>query len=148
MLALQPTMGFSLLGDFFSIPSFPYSIFSTLLFPSSGYLPQRLQSIFSLVFLWFSYPLASILIFLYALSLHPSASRVLVRPITEFFGTFWFLQGRVVSPAPNPQPGGPGYPFLSGSSPLTCLAWEALLVAYATASIAVHIVANLKVTWN
>jgi hypothetical protein len=28
---------------------------------------------------------------------------------------------------------------LSGSSPLTCLAWEALTVAYATASIAVGI---------
>ena len=37
---------------------------------------------------------------------------------------------------PNPHPGGPGYPFLSGSSPLTCLAWEALPVAYTTASIA------------
>ena len=41
----------------------PLLNFSTLLFPSSGYLPQRLQSIFSLVFLLFSYPLASILIF-------------------------------------------------------------------------------------
>jgi hypothetical protein len=28
---------------------------------------------------------------------------------------------------------------LSGSSPLTCLAWEALRVAYATASIALGI---------
>jgi len=44
-----------------------------------------------------------------------------------------------VSPTPNPQPGGPGYSFLSGSSPLTCLAWEALPVAYATASIALRI---------
>jgi hypothetical protein len=33
-----------------------------------------------------------------------------------------------VSLIPNPQPGGPGYLFLSGSSPLTCLAWEALPV--------------------
>jgi hypothetical protein len=40
---------------------------------------------------------------------------------------------------PNPQPGGPGYRFLSGSSPLTCLAWEALPVAYTTASIALGI---------
>ena len=45
----------------------------------------------------------------------------------------------VVNPTPNPQPGGPGYPFLSGSSPLTYLAWEALPVAYATASIALRI---------
>jgi hypothetical protein len=37
-------------------------------------------------------------------------------------------------PHAKPQPGGPGYPFLSGSSPLTCLAWDALPVAYATAS--------------
>jgi hypothetical protein len=26
------------------------------------------------------------------------------------------LQGGVVNPTPKPQPGGPGYPFLSGSS--------------------------------
>jgi hypothetical protein len=56
--------------------------------------------------------------------------------ITQFFSTFVFFRGRVVGPALNPKPGGPGYPILSGSSPLTCLAWEALPVAYATASIA------------
>jgi hypothetical protein len=39
------------------------------------------------------------------------------------------LQGGVVNPTPNPQPGGPGYPFLSGSSPLTCPEWEPLPVA-------------------
>jgi hypothetical protein len=50
-----------------------------------------------------------------------------------------FLLCGVVSPTPNPQPGGPGYPCLSGSSPLTCRAWEALPVAYATASIALGI---------
>ena len=44
------------------------------------------------------------------------------------------------SPTPNPQPGGPGYPFSSGSSPLTYLAWEALPVAYATASIALGLI--------
>ena len=47
-----------------------------------------------------------------------------------------FLRCRVVSPTPNLQPGGPWYPFSSGSSPLTCLAWKALPVAYAMASIA------------
>jgi hypothetical protein len=50
-----------------------------------------------------------------------------------------FLLCGVVSPTANPQPGGPGYPLLSGSSHLTCLAWEALPVAYATASIALGI---------
>ena len=30
---------------------------------------------------------------------------------------------------PNSQPGGPGYPFSSGSLPMTYLAWEALPVA-------------------
>jgi hypothetical protein len=44
----------------------------------------------------------------------------------------------------NPQPGGPGCPFLSGSSPLTCLAWEILPVAYATASIALRIIWRYK----
>jgi hypothetical protein len=52
---------------------------------------------------------------------------------------FFFLLGWVVSPTPNPQTGRPGYPFLSGSSPLTCLACEALPLAYATVSIALRI---------
>jgi hypothetical protein len=40
-----------------------------------------------------------------------------------------FLQGRVVGPALNLQPGGPGCPFLFELSPSTCPAWETLLVA-------------------
>jgi hypothetical protein len=55
------------------------------------------------------------------------------------FVTISFLLCGVVSSTPNPQPGGAGYPFLSGSSPLTCQAWEALPVAYTTASIALGI---------
>jgi len=55
------------------------------------------------------------------------------------FVTIFFLRVEVVSLTPNPQSGGPGYPFLSGSSPLTCLAMEALPVAYATANIALEI---------
>ena len=35
----------------------------------------------------------------------------------------FFFSGWVRTPTPNPQPGGPGCPFLSGSSPLTCPAW-------------------------
>jgi hypothetical protein len=49
--------------------------------------------------------------------------------IIKRFSTKDFLRGGVVNPMPNPQPGGPGYPFLSESSPLTCPAWEALPVA-------------------
>jgi hypothetical protein len=56
------------------------------------------------------------------------------------FVKIFFLRGEVVSFTPNPQPGGPGYPFLSGSSPLTCLAWDVLPVAYATTSIALGII--------
>jgi hypothetical protein len=55
------------------------------------------------------------------------------------FRNMSFLLCGVVSTKPNPQPGGPGYPFLSVSSPLTCLAWEALPVAYTTASLALGI---------
>jgi len=57
-----------------------------------------------------------------------------------FVTIFLFLRGEVVSLTPNTQPGGSGYPFLSGSSPLTCLAWEALPVAYAITSIAFGII--------
>ena len=39
------------------------------------------------------------------------------------------LSPREFLPVTVPQPGGPGHPFLSGSSPLTCLAWETLPVA-------------------
>jgi hypothetical protein len=51
-----------------------------------------------------------------------------------------FLQGEVVSPMPNPQPGGPGYLLLSGPSPSTCPAKVALPVANATADIALRII--------
>ena len=61
---------------------------------------------------------------------------LIVSPLWGFFNIN-FLQGEVVSLTSNPQPGGPGYPFSSGSSPLTCLAWRPALPtsSYATASI-------------
>jgi hypothetical protein len=37
------------------------------------------------------------------------------------------LHGGFFSPTPNPKPGGPGYLFLSESSPLTCPAWKLFL---------------------
>jgi hypothetical protein len=55
------------------------------------------------------------------------------------FVTIKFLLCGIFSPTPNRQPGGPAYPFLSVSSPLTCLACEARPVAYATASRALGI---------
>ena len=57
-----------------------------------------------------------------------------------FHINIFFLWVGVVSLMPILQPGRPGYLFLSGSSPLTCLAWEALPLAYATASIALRII--------
>ena len=78
----------------------------------------------------------------------PKLYLVLFRPLSlnvsslflcSTFVTICFLLCGVVSPTPNPQPGGPEYHFLSGSSPLTYLAWEALTVAYVTASIALRI---------
>ena len=40
--------------------------------------------------------------------------------------TLSFLWSRVVSPASDPQPGGPAGHFLSGLYPLTCSAWVTL----------------------
>jgi len=72
------------------------------------------------------------------LVLHPSSLNLSIIPLLDFRNkTFFTVWG--CYPTPNPQRGGPGYPFLSGSSPLTCLAWKALPVAYATASIALRI---------
>ena len=47
-------------------------------------------------------------------------------PTLEVSQQIYVLRGETVSLTPNPQPGGPGYPFLSGSSPLTCLAHDAI----------------------
>ena len=56
------------------------------------------------------------------------------------FRNNYFLQGEVVSLTPNPQPGGPGYPLLSGPSPSTCPARVVLPVADATAGVALRII--------
>jgi hypothetical protein len=76
-------------------------------------------------------------------SIHPLGTTALGEPwpprLIVGFRNKLFLRCGVVSPTPNPQPGGPGYPFSSGSSCLTCLAWKALPAAYATASIAVGV---------
>ena len=57
-----------------------------------------------------------------------------------FVTVFFFMGWALVSLMPKSQPWGPWYPFFSGSSPLTCLAWEALPVAYATGSTALGII--------
>jgi len=77
----------------------------------------------------------------YIPSLFPSSLNLSSLFLCSTFITISFLLCGVVNPMPNPQPGGPGYPFLSGSSHLTCLVWEALPVAYAISSIA------LRITW-
>jgi len=51
------------------------------------------------------------------------------RCIFEVLWIYFFLRGEVDGHMPNPQPGGLAYPFSSGSSPLTCPAWETLPVA-------------------
>jgi hypothetical protein len=51
-----------------------------------------------------------------------------IRDCCVGFVTTYFLWGGVVSLTPNPEPGGTGYHFLSGSIPLTCLAREVLPV--------------------
>ena len=61
------------------------------------------------------------------LSLSQKLSSSIRLPIFEASQQNSFM-GWAVSPTSNPQTGGPGYPFLFGSSPLTCLAWEALPV--------------------
>ena len=95
-----------------------------------SYLPPTL-SIFSLPALEDLFPLH--------LSFRPSSFNPTSLFLCSTFATISSLLGGVVSPTTNPQPGGPGYPFLSGSSPLPCLAWVALPVAYTTASIALRI---------
>jgi hypothetical protein len=60
-------------------------------------------------------------------------------PLLNFRNNTFFYCVGVLNPTPNSQPGGPVYTLLSGSSPLTCLVWEAPPVAYATASITLRI---------
>jgi len=48
------------------------------------------------------------------------------------FVSWTYFYGARSAPRPTPQPGEPGYPTLSGSQSLTCMAWE-------TASIALRI---------
>jgi hypothetical protein len=50
-------------------------------------------------------------------------------PIVEVSQQLYVLRGETVSLTPIPQHGGPAYPFLSGSSPLTCLARDAISLA-------------------
>jgi hypothetical protein len=64
------------------------------------------------------------ILFLIARSSYQSSLRLL-----RFSQNQHFLWCETVSFMPNPQPGGPGYPFSSGSSPLTSPEWEVLPVA-------------------
>ena len=106
----------------------------------SGLLPHR-PSISNEVFLFFFPGINIVLTFQVAIAKPDFQTPFINVCFSSFRGWLLgfetlFLRCGVVSPTPTPQPGGPGYPFSSGSSPLTCLAWEALPVAYAIASIA------------
>jgi hypothetical protein len=70
------------------------------------------------------------------LCMHLSSSFIPLR----LHGCFSFSRGLVAGQSLNPQPGGPGYPLLSGPSPSTCPASVALPVASATAGIALRII--------
>ena len=70
-----------------------------------------------------------IFIYLLQLGCYPVAGELLLRNVRDISTNIYFLRGEAVSLTPNPQPGGPGYPILSGSSPLTYLAWKALPLA-------------------
>jgi hypothetical protein len=61
-------------------------------------------------------------------------STIIIIIIIGYFSLF-LLGVEVVSLKPNPQTGEQRYPFSSGSTPLTCLAWEALPIACHTSSI-------------
>ena len=56
------------------------------------------------------------------------SGELLLRNVRDI-STNTFLWGEAGSLTPNPQPGGPEYPFLSGSFPLTYVAWKAVPVA-------------------
>ena len=105
MLTLQPTVGFSLLGDF--LPFHPFLGQSTLLFPSSGYHPQHLQSIFFLVSSdspthWLPFQYSS----RHSPSIHPHH---VYQPghSSSFYKSYYvcisceFIQFRVLSDSPN-----------------------------------------------
>jgi hypothetical protein len=135
-LALQPTVDFGLLKN--TAPFFPilhqlspsshtqhlkipfYFLLNSPQYFKSWKTPCNYQNIYLVLF-------------------HPSSLNLSSLFLCSTFITISFLLRRVVNPMPNPQPGGPVYPFLSGSSPLTYLAWGALPVAYATTSIALRI---------
>ena len=56
----------------------------------------------------------------------------------------FFLRGRFVNPAPNPQPGGPGDHSLFGFSPSTCLAWVTLPRVQDSTCIALRVIETRK----
>ena len=116
---------------FFLFPSFPGS------FPSSRPFQFIISFILSGFSIFCTFHVARI-ISVNLVYFRPSSFNLSSLLLRSTFVTS-FLLGGEVSPTPNPQPGGPGYPFLSGSSPLTCLAWKALPIAYTNASIALRI---------
>jgi hypothetical protein len=60
--------------------------------------------------------------------------------IQGFVTIYVFYRDEVVSLMPQPQRGEPGYLFWSDLSPLTCPAWEDLLVTHVTAGMALRFI--------
>jgi hypothetical protein len=81
-----------------------------------------------------------ILLFPNCYHLSPSSLNLSSFFFCSTFVTISFYCVGMLAPRQTPNLEDQGIPFLSGSSPLTCLAWEALPVAYATASIALRII--------
>jgi hypothetical protein len=132
LLALQPAVGFGLSNNtspFFPYPSSTLSIFSLPALENLFLLPTELYTQY-----FKSWKTPCNYQNIYLVLFHPSSLNLSSLFLCSTFVTISFLLCGVLNPMPNPQPGGPVYPFLSVSSPLTCLAWEPLPVAYATAS--------------
>jgi hypothetical protein len=136
-LALQPTVGFGLSNN-----TSPFVPIYHQLSPSSHSQHLKISFYFLLNSIHSTSRAGRLLAFtkyIYLVLFRPSSLNLSSLFLCSIFVTISFLLCGVINPTPNPQPGGPGYSFFSGSSPLNYLAWEALPVAYATASIALRI---------
>jgi hypothetical protein len=107
-VTVSTTMKFSCLGQWF--PKFHHHGYLSLLLSPHG--PQLV-----------------IILSAHQNCLYYPTILLLLRALQSMMNLGLFLWDGAVNPTPNPQPGGPGYAFLYGSSPLTSPAWETLPTA-------------------